>query len=33
MKKFANLYLTLVFIILYIPIGYLIFTLLIKAEI
>lgn len=25
MKKFANLYLTLVFIILYIPIGYLIF--------
>ena len=25
MKKFANLYLTLVFIILYIPIAYLIF--------
>ena len=33
MKKFANLYLTLVFIILYIPIGYRFFILLIKAGI
>ena len=33
MKNLPIFYLTLVFIILYIPIGYLIFTLLIKAEI
>lgn len=31
MKKFANLYLTLVFIILYIPIAYLIFIPLMKV--